>query len=75
MDTDTRAEHLQWCKDRALDYVERGELTQALASMTSDLQKHPETAGHAGSQLGLGLMMTGDLSTGQQMREYINGFN
>jgi hypothetical protein len=39
----TRAEHLAWCKERALEYVARGELLDALASMTSDLGKHPET--------------------------------
>ncbi len=38
-----RAEHLQWCKDRAIEYVNAGELQQAFTSMTSDVSKHPET--------------------------------
>jgi hypothetical protein len=38
-----RQEHLEWCKQRALEYVERGELTNAVASMCSDLGKHKET--------------------------------
>ena len=38
----TREEHLAWCKDRALAYVEAGDLAGALASMSSDLRKQPE---------------------------------
>jgi hypothetical protein len=37
------AEHLEWCKSRALEYLEQGDLLQAHASMISDLSKHPET--------------------------------
>lgn len=39
----TRAEHIAWARKRALEYVEAGELTQAVTSMLSDLGKHPET--------------------------------
>lgn len=38
-----RDEHLAWCKERAFEYLVRGELADALASMMSDLAKHPET--------------------------------
>lgn len=41
--SDTRAEHLVWCKERALAYLDRGDLTNALASFGSDMHKHPET--------------------------------
>ena len=71
----TRAEHLQWCKDRALDYVNMGDTTEAFASMGSDLSKHPETANHAGIQLGMGLLMIGQLNTQAEMRKFIEGFN
>lgn len=46
-----REEHLQWAKDRALEYVEAGELQNAIASMISDLQKHPELEDHPGRML------------------------
>lgn len=39
-ETTTRADHLAWCKQRALQYVDAGDLTGAYASMTSDLGKH-----------------------------------
>lgn len=71
----TRAEHLAWCKQRALAYVEEGDLNNAFASMVSDLNKHPETEGHAGAQLGMMLLTGGQLSTPRQMREFIEGFN
>jgi hypothetical protein len=38
-----RAEHLTWCKSRALAYVDLGELDAALASFVSDLRKHDDT--------------------------------
>ena len=71
----TRAEHLAWCKQRALEYVDHGDLTNAYASMASDLGKHPETEKHAAIQLGMMLMMGGHLGTAPKMREFINGFN
>jgi len=45
-----RAEHIAWCKKRALEYCDRDEYMDAVASMGSDLGKHPETA-HAGKTL------------------------
>jgi hypothetical protein len=38
----TRDEHLEWCKQRAREYLQRGELANAVASMLSDLGTHPE---------------------------------
>jgi hypothetical protein len=38
----TRDKHLAWCKARALEYVKAGDLDQAVKSMGSDLDKHPE---------------------------------
>ena len=57
----TRAEHLTWCKQRALEYVATGDLPGAFQSMTSDLSKHPETKSHPGSALGMQLLMGGFL--------------
>lgn len=71
----SRAEHLAWCKKRALYYVDRGDLISALTSMTSDLNKHPETQGHAASELGMSLMIIGDLDTPEKMRKWIEGCN
>lgn len=71
----TRDEHIVWCKRRALEYVGAGDLSQAFASMGSDLDKHPETAGHTGIKLGTLLLMGGRLRTPEQMRAFINGFH
>ena len=72
--TMTRAEHLAWCKHRALEYLP-ADPRQALTSMFSDLGKHPETAGHIGIGLGVQLMLIGDLSSPEQARHFIEGFN
>jgi hypothetical protein len=71
----TRTEHLEWCKNRALEYVESGDLTGAYASMTSDLRKHEETENHPAIGLGMMLLMTGKLNTPTEMRQFIEGFN
>jgi hypothetical protein len=70
--TPTRAEHLAWCKERALEYVDAGDANNALGSMTSDLMKHPETADHPGIVLGMMLAMTGNLD---DIRKHIEDFN
>ena len=71
----TRGEHLEWCKKRALEYVDMGDLNQAHASMLSDMRKHEETANHAALELGVMMMMGGQLSSSEKMRDFILGFN
>ena len=71
----TRQEHLEWCKKRALEYCDANDLQQAFASMASDLNKHEETAGHVGIQLGMIQLINGFLTTAEAMRKFINGFH
>lgn len=71
----TRTEHVEWCKLRALEYVDSGDLKDAYASMCSDLTKHPETETHSAMSLGMALMMGGHLDTEHEMRKFIEGFN
>jgi hypothetical protein len=69
----TRDEHMQWCKDRALPYVDRGDAAQAVASMCSDLSKHEETAG-IGEVMGMMGML--EIQNGDEaVRRWITGFN
>ena len=39
----TREEHIEWCKERAREYLDKGDAPNAIASMISDLDKHTET--------------------------------
>ena len=71
----TRSEHLEWAKARALKYTDIGDVANAFASISSDLSKHPETANHAGIELGMMLLMGGRLSTAAEMRKFTEGFN
>lgn len=70
----SREEHMAWCKQRALECVDMGDLDQAFASMMSDIRKHPETADHPGVMLGMMLRVGGGLASAAQMRDFINGF-
>ena len=71
----TRAEHLAWCKTRALEYVDQGDNTEALASMVSDLGKHPDTVGHGAIGLSVAMAASGHLDSADEMRKFIEGFN
>jgi hypothetical protein len=71
----TRAEHLAWCKLRALDYADVGDLAGAMASMGSDLNKHPDTKGHLGIELMMLEALSGRLIAPAEIRKFIEGFN
>lgn len=72
----TREEHLEWCKQRAREYLDRGELAEAVASMGSDMDKHPETR-MAGDKMGTLIYVAmfriteGDV---QGVRDWVEGF-
>jgi hypothetical protein len=66
-----RTEHLDWSKKRALDELELGSMPNAIASMLSDLGKHPELEKSA--YIGSLLAMT--LRTPDQVKYWIEGFN
>lgn len=68
----TRDEHMEFCKRRALEYVDIGELAQAVQSMGSDLAAHPQTM-QATSILWIGHLEaeTGDP---EKVRRWIKGF-
>lgn len=71
----TRGEHLAWCKERALEYLDAGDITNAVTSMLSDLDKHPETRMKPGSvlvALGMQAMINQDAAAA---RRFIVGFN
>ena len=69
----TRDEHLAWCKERALEYVDRRELGDAVASMSSDMMKHPETKDSALVLMELAILhiTQGDV---EGVRRWIEGF-
>lgn len=73
----TEAEHMQWCKDRALEYADQGDVANAMASLGSDLAKHTETAGsaHIVAELMMPLAMMGEFERPGELRKFIEGFN
>ena len=73
MSDKARAEHLVWCKRRALEYLDRGDIPNAITSMLSDLNKHDETraVGEKMSMLGLFAIQSGDIG---DARRFIEGF-
>ena len=67
----TRAEHLTWCKERALAFLP-DDPGGAFTSMILDLGKHDETCRHSGIRSGMQLRVTNNLP---DMRKFIEGFN
>jgi hypothetical protein len=67
-----RQDHLQWAKDRALAYLP-ADPVNAMASMISDLRKHPELAGHIG--ISILPIAYGRHDDPAEVRKWIEGFN
>lgn len=70
----TREAHLAWCKQRALEELDRAGIAVAFASLASDLSKHPETVEHPGLDLGMRLMLGGFIQSDREMRDHIEGY-
>lgn len=77
----TRAEHLAWAKERALAYLEAGDISEAVASMFSDMQKHKGSdepgedalADHPALALKSAAHMA-MAGTAREVKEWIEGF-
>ncbi len=69
----TRDEHMAWAKERALEYLDTGDIQNAVTSMLSDLGKHPETqnVGRAMAPVGIFTITQRDP---QEARRFIEGF-
>lgn len=68
----SRQEHLEWCKARALQYLDSGDHVNAVNSMISDLGKHEETRTSAVT----GAMLLHEISMPDKdsVRRFIEGF-
>jgi len=69
----TRDEHLAWSKQRALEYLDAGDLANAFTSMASDLSKHPELRRIESTMAPVGLLYVMNHDT-RQLRAWIEGF-
>ena len=73
--TRTRDEYLKVCKDRAHEYLARGDVSNAVTSMLSDLSQHPETKlpdQHPMFQFGMMAIMNNSV---EDARRLIDGFH
>lgn len=66
-------EHLAWAKQRAIEFLDRGDIKNALTSLASDLTKSPETATLARRSAGETMALIIGRASEEQVREYING--
>lgn len=72
----TRREHLDWCKQRAIDEMDFSkDPKQGLISMASDLRKHPETNDQLLISLTMAQMVINPHISRQQVINFIDGFN
>jgi hypothetical protein len=71
----TQDEHIEWCKKRALAYLDAGDTRNGFTSMLSDVRKHPQCKNHAGLLIGAGFMMLpGWIDNPVEVRRWIEGF-
>lgn len=76
----TRQEHIEWCKKRAKEefnfYSRQGTtiaVRNGIASIMSDINKHPETKSDA--LQALCLMMIAQIHSKSEFEKFIDGFN
>ena len=68
----TRDEHLAWCKQRALEYLNQHDVRNAICSMMSDMKEHEETPVN-GTIAALGIVIAMDEDE-IEARRWIEGF-
>jgi hypothetical protein len=71
----SRDEHLAFCKKRAHQYVERGELLEAVTSMALDLDKHEAFRKPIYDTLALAGALFEVPRGADAVRRWIDGFN
>jgi len=67
-----RAKHLHWCKTRAFEYLDKGDIMLAWASFASDMSKNKETEDHMALNPFMAQLYIGSV---REMRNFIEGFN
>ena len=70
---ETRDEHVAWCKQRAREYLDRGDIKNAITSMLSDMGKREDTkVNHMLALLGMKVIVDHDPA---EAKRFIEGFN
>lgn len=70
-----RAEHLQWCKDRAIEYLEWEDYEGSISSMLSDLTKRVDTFNSTAIDESMRILLASPPLTEEKIRQWIEGFN
>lgn len=71
----TRSEHLQFAKDRAMEYIKDNKIDEAWLSFVSDLRAHNELKDHSAISLGMQLYLADAFTTINELEKFINKFN
>ena len=71
----TRTEHLRWCKERAIAYLDAGDLQNAVTSMGSDMRRHPKTDSPLLAFLFMAGMADAQRGDSAAVRKWVEGFN
>jgi hypothetical protein len=69
----TREEHIEWCKERAKEYLKEGDIMNAITSMLSDLGEHPETRMNNDYLTMLGMTIINN-NDPREAKRFIEGF-
>lgn len=70
-----REEHLQRCKERAMEYIKRDDYINAWVCFSSDMEKHEETKNHPALPIGIRMLAAGQICSVSAMERLIKGFN
>lgn len=68
---ESKDEDLEWAKNRAMEYLRRGEVRNAVLSMISDLEKIGDSR-HSNPMIGAMAMMA--MNDAEEAEKFITGF-
>lgn len=72
--TMTKNQYMRWCKERALEYLDRGDLKHALASFIGDVTAHDETRDAINPATLMLATAAAENGDSREMRRWIEGF-
>lgn len=72
---ETAKEHLAWCVERAMEYANTGDMTNAWASFVSDVGEHEGTKHIRHHELTAMMMISGLANTPKTFKDFIEGWN
>jgi hypothetical protein len=69
-----RSAHIQNCKNEAYVYLDKNDFASAWAAFYKDMKENKLTENHPALVIGMHLVLSGHITTIEQLRKHIDGY-